>query len=35
VALMKMRAAQLERGTFESVPAGAGQAVQPLRTQLT
>jgi hypothetical protein len=35
VALMKMRAAQLERGTFESVPAGTGQAVQPLRTQLT
>jgi hypothetical protein len=35
VALMKMRAAQIERGTFESAPAGAGQAVQPLRTQLT
>jgi hypothetical protein len=35
VALMKMRAAQLERATFEPAPAGAGQAVQPLRTQLT
>jgi hypothetical protein len=35
VALMNLRAAQLERGTFEPAPAGAGQAVQPLRTQLT
>jgi hypothetical protein len=35
VALMKLRARQLERTTLEPVPAGAGQAVQPLRTQLT
>jgi hypothetical protein len=35
VALMKMRAAQLERGTFEPVAAGAGRTMQPLRTQLT
>jgi hypothetical protein len=35
VALMKLRAAQLDSaGTF-ALPSGGGQAVQPLRTQLT
>ena len=35
VALMEMRAAQIDRAQFAPVPSGGGAAVQPLRTQLT